>query len=113
MSDIHLWILLHGLISVSWTLLWRDLGDLSMVHEGKVTLWKDSLRRAFGAFCDHTQAMFSSRMAESGAPLDAHMYWTGIPFAHLGECRMASLRCLPRHSVDWFLDSDEKMLRLI
>lgn len=50
LNDFSLWIMLHGLISICWTLLWRDLGDLSMVHESKITGWKDSLRLAFGSW---------------------------------------------------------------
>jgi len=84
MSETHLWILVHGMISVSWTLLWRDLGDLSMVHEGKVTYWKDSLRRAFYAFRDHAERVFARRVAEGDNPTDVHVYWTGVPLAHLG-----------------------------
>lgn len=77
-----LWILLHGLISVSWTLLWRDLGDLSMVHESKITQWKESLRRAFGIWRQH--------MREIGEGGDSHIYWAGIPFAYLGEILLLS-----------------------
>lgn len=81
LSEISLWILLHGLVSVSWTLLWRDLGDLSMIHESSIAHWKSSLKRAFASWRSH----ISRATAMSGHPLDRHIYLAGIPFAHLGE----------------------------
>lgn len=83
-SEFRLWILLHGLVSVSWTLLWRDLGDLSMIPESRVNQWKDSLRRAFVVVRDCLANLFVRRKAASPAPIDMHVYWAGIPFAHLG-----------------------------
>ncbi len=80
LSEVSLWILLHGLISVSWTLLWRDLGDLSMIHESSISHWKTSLKRAFAAW----RMYIARNHASSGHPLDRHIYWAGIPFAHLG-----------------------------
>lgn len=83
-SEFALWILLHGLLSVSSTVLWRDLGDLSMIPEARITLWKDSLRRAFGAVSTRLSGLLAQRRAANDAPLDLHIYWTGIPLAHLG-----------------------------
>lgn len=84
-----LWILLHGLISVSWTLLWRDLGDLSMVHESKITSWKESLRQGFGVWESHTEALRLRRhtqdcQAGSNKDEDDQLYWAGRPFSRLG-----------------------------
>jgi hypothetical protein len=80
-----LWILLHGLVSISWTLLWRDLADLSMVHESKIVQWKDSLRQAFGAWIQHLMTMWSNRRVEVEDTALEQLYWFGIPFAHLGR----------------------------
>ncbi|WVQ85772.1 hypothetical protein IAT38_007939 [Cryptococcus sp. DSM 104549] len=82
LTDTSLWILLHGLISVSWSLLWRDMGDLSMVHDSKVGAWKDSMRRAF----DKWRGEVSDRLAlkANRDALDTQVYWVGIPFAQLG-----------------------------
>jgi hypothetical protein len=77
LNDQSLWILIHGLINVSWTLLWRDLGELSMVHENKITGWKDSLRRAFKTWVGHVEGR--------AAVCEESLYTVGIPFAQLGE----------------------------
>ena len=65
-SDFGSMILVHGLLSVSWTLMFRDMGDLSskrldcvgvalsmcsVVSEGRISGWKDSMTRAFAAWC--------------------------------------------------------------
>lgn len=76
LNDQSLWILIHGLINVSWTLLWRDLGELSMVHENKITGWKDSLRRAFKTWVGHVEGR--------AAVCEEALYTVGIPFAQLG-----------------------------
>jgi hypothetical protein len=78
LNDQSLWILIHGLINVSWTLLWRDLGELSMVHENKITGWKDSLRRAFGVWVRYVEAR------SSAGGMEEALYTVGIPFAQLG-----------------------------
>jgi hypothetical protein len=80
LNDQSLWILIHGLINVSWTLLWRDLGELSMVHENKITGWKDSLRRAFGVWVRYVEG----RASVSGVR-DEPLFTVGIPFAQLGK----------------------------
>lgn len=77
LNDQSLWILIHGLINVSWTLLWRDLGELSMVHENKITGWKDSLRRAFKTWVGHVEGR--------AAVCEEALYTVGIPFAQLGN----------------------------
>jgi hypothetical protein len=77
LNDQSLWILIHGLINVSWTLLWRDLGELSMVHENKITGWKDSLRRAFKIWVGYVEGRGSVR--------DEALFSVGIPFAQLGK----------------------------
>lgn len=84
-SEFGLWILLHGLLSVSSTLLWRDLGDLSMFPESRVTHWKDSLRRAFGVVAGSLSARLAMLKAAHETPLDLQVYFTGIPFSHLGS----------------------------
>jgi hypothetical protein len=86
-SEFSLWILLHGLLSVSSTVLWRDLGDLSMIPEARVSLWKDSLRRAFGVVSNSLAGMLARRRA-SHEPL--HIYYTGIPLANLGKILVLS-----------------------
>jgi len=85
LNDQSLWILIHGLINVSWTLLWRDLGELSMVHENKITGWKDSLRRAFGVWVRYVEARYSAGGMEEA------LYTVGIPFAQLGAYPSYSL----------------------
>ena len=91
LSEISLWVLLHGLISVSWTLLWRDLGDLSMVHESKITGWKDSLRRAFESWIGHVMGMAGATTA-AGNELALSVFWSGVPYAHLGEPKIKFVR---------------------
>jgi hypothetical protein len=86
LTDMSLWLLLHGLVSVSWTLLWRDLGELSMIHDNTITRWKDSLRRAFGVWRDHVGRLVEdrTRAGETSESL-VHVSWSGVLFAHLGE----------------------------
>ncbi len=72
----HLWIMLHGLVSVSWTLLWRDLGDLNMVRETKILRWKSLLCGAFEALREH----IGVPAGEDDMPIS----WSGVPLAHLG-----------------------------
>ena len=72
------WILLHGLISVSWTLLWRDLGDLSMVGDSKISQWKDSFKRAFTVWTAHEEAQVPE-------PKNTAVHQAGITFGYLGE----------------------------
>lgn len=79
-----LWIILHGLVSVSWTLLWRDLGDLAMTHESKIVQWKDSLRRAFVVWVEDVEKSWSA--SQSKEPALEQLYWFGVPFARLGKC---------------------------
>ena len=78
LSNDCLWILLHALISVSWTLYFRDLGDLSMVNDGKILQWKSHLSAAFTAWVHHLEAKSLSLMPED-------FDWIGPCFAHLGE----------------------------
>lgn len=78
------WTLLHGLISVSWTLLWRDLGDLSMVGDSKITQWKGSLQRAFAVWIESVEKHSSERDG-SFAETAAQVVEAGIVFAHLGR----------------------------
>ncbi|BEJ09842.1 hypothetical protein CcaverHIS641_0607570 [Cutaneotrichosporon cavernicola] len=79
LSETHLWITLHGLVSVCWTLLWRDLGDLNMVRETKILRWKSLLCRAFESLRQHV-----SLPARSGEEIDRPIFWSGVPLAHLG-----------------------------
>ncbi|BEI82886.1 hypothetical protein CcaverHIS002_0307540 [Cutaneotrichosporon cavernicola] len=89
-SEFSLWILLHGLLSVSSTVLWRDLGDLSMIPAARVRRWKNSLRRAFGVVGDRLSGLLAQRRAAHDTPLDLHVYWTGIPLAQLGKILVLS-----------------------
>ncbi|KAL7422065.1 hypothetical protein Q5752_003840 [Cryptotrichosporon argae] len=82
-NEAAMWILLHGLLSVSWTLLWRDLGDLSFVVQSKIPHWKDSLRRAFESWRDEVTRLFARQTLAGKDGVDSHIYWAGIPFAHL------------------------------
>ena len=49
-----------------------------MVHENKITGWKDSLRRAFGVWVRYVEARYSAGGMEEA------LYTVGIPFAQLG-----------------------------
>jgi hypothetical protein len=49
-----------------------------MVHENKITGWKDSLRRAFKTWVGHVEGR--------AAVCEEALYTVGIPFAQLGEC---------------------------
>lgn len=71
------WILLHGLISVSWTLLWRDLGDLSMVGDSKITQWKESLKKGFTVWTQREEQALS-------LGTDVAVHQAGMAFGHLG-----------------------------
>lgn len=84
-SEFGLWIMLHGLLSISSTLLWRDLGDLRMFPEVRVTHWKNSLRRAFRVVGDTLNTRIARLREAHEMPLDLHIYGTGIPFSHLGS----------------------------
>jgi hypothetical protein len=68
----------------SWTLLWRDLADLSMVHESKITGWKDSLRGAFTHWRHTSASNMLSRTGEGSDPLEISSYWAGLPLCNLG-----------------------------
>ncbi|KAM0746959.1 hypothetical protein T439DRAFT_383596 [Meredithblackwellia eburnea MCA 4105] len=81
-SAFNAWILLHGCISVSWTLLWRDLADLSMVNESRIGGWKNSLRAGFSAWHQFISTTKESRLTPSRS--DNALYWTGVPFCLLG-----------------------------
>ncbi|GMK53815.1 hypothetical protein CspeluHIS016_0104010 [Cutaneotrichosporon spelunceum] len=89
-SEFSLWILLHGLLSLSSTVLWRDLGELSMVPEACLNRWKGSLRCAFGAVGNRLSDLLAHRRAAHDVPLDLHVYWTGIPLAQLGKILVLS-----------------------
>ncbi|CAK9782713.1 unnamed protein product [Cutaneotrichosporon oleaginosum] len=80
LSKTHLWIMLHGLVSVSWTLLWRDLGDLNMVRETKILHWKSLLCRAFESLREHIR--LPARQMEDD---DMSISSSGVPLAHLGK----------------------------
>jgi hypothetical protein len=47
-----------------------------MVHENKITGWKDSLRRAFRTWVGHVEGR--------AAVCEEALYTVGIPFAQLG-----------------------------
>jgi len=111
LNDQSLWILIHGLINVSWTLLWRDLGELSMVHENKITGWKDSLRRAFRIWVGHVEGR------AAGSRCEEALYTVGIPFAQLGMfLRSCHLVGYPQRGADIvgsiLLLSDTEMIRI-
>jgi len=106
LNDQSLWILIHGLINVSWTLLWRDLGELSMVHENKITGWKDSLRRAFGVWVRYVEARYSAGGMEEA------LYTVGIPFAQLGAYSRCSLVRVVLMKGSILLLSDTEMIRI-
>ena len=72
-----LWILLHGLLSVSWTLLWRDLGDLSMVSESKISQWKQNLARSF--------EVWEQRLSNTPSRQNDTLLQSGLPFSRLGH----------------------------
>ncbi|WWC64355.1 uncharacterized protein I303_106965 [Kwoniella dejecticola CBS 10117] len=105
LTKFHLWMLLHGLHCVQWTLLWRDLGDLSMVHVSKITSWKDSLRVSFDTWRTYIEEHYgtnSNRNANtnmnsnsnfgvmSGQVQEHPMVSAGIPFSHLGTVLLLS-----------------------
>ena len=54
-----------------------------MVHENKITGWKDSLRRAFGVLVRYVEARSSTGCEEA-------LFTVGIPFAQLGMFCCAS-----------------------
>lgn len=83
LSDFAMWILLHGVVSVSWTLLWRDLSDLSMVPESKITSWKDSLYRGSRSWRVSMQERMTAAIASGGLSVTSPFYWVGLPFASL------------------------------
>jgi len=56
-----------------------------MVHENKITGWKDSLRRAFGVWVRYVEARYSAGGMEEA------LYTVGIPFAQLGAFPSFSL----------------------
>lgn len=68
--------------ALSWTLLWRDLGDLSMVHESKITGWKDTLRLSFGFWRD-----FVSKVRFSNACSLAEQVADQVYPTHSGSSR--------------------------
>jgi hypothetical protein len=86
LTEGSLWILLHGLISVSWTLLWRDLGELSMIHDSTITRWKDSLRRAFLVWRNRVRKVVEGETTNGAVPdlPDNQVSWNGVIFAYLG-----------------------------
>ncbi|WRT70414.1 uncharacterized protein IL334_007412 [Kwoniella shivajii] len=86
LTNFSLWILLHGLHCVQWTLLWRDLGDLSMVHVSKITSWKDCLRGSFEAWRNHVEDTIRPQMLT----LEHPMFSAAIPFSHLGTVLLLS-----------------------
>ncbi|KAK6909640.1 hypothetical protein I203_103661 [Kwoniella mangroviensis CBS 8507] len=95
LTKLVLWILLHGLHCVQWTLLWRDLGDLSMVHVSKITNWKDSCRKAFDTWRTYVDDNFGmSNPSLKATPLlsrpEHPMLSAGIPFSHLGAVLLLS-----------------------
>ena len=85
LDDGALYILLHALKSVSWALLFRDLSDFSMVHDSKILQWKESLRKAFDSWLQHTGRLYSDRSLSTANPVDMPVYWIGTPFAYMGE----------------------------
>ena len=80
-----LWILVHALISVSYTLYFRDLGALSMVHDSKITEWKTHLSTAFNVWVSHVQALQLQNAAASKDGRDNPVHWVGTCFSHLGR----------------------------
>ncbi|KII88342.1 hypothetical protein PLICRDRAFT_175941 [Plicaturopsis crispa FD-325 SS-3] len=72
-------ILLNGLVSVSWALLWRDLADLSMVQDARIIGWKDSIFRALTVW----QHFVQERPRSSDS--DRSFYQAGLPFCFLGK----------------------------
>ncbi|KLT44556.1 hypothetical protein CC85DRAFT_8788 [Cutaneotrichosporon oleaginosum] len=90
LSEFSLWILLHGLLSISSTVLSRDLGDLSMFPEARVAHWKDRLRASFSAVSHRLSSHLDRRRAAHEPPLDLHVYWTGMPLAQLGKILVAT-----------------------
>nr|XP_019010114.1 uncharacterized protein I206_04582 [Kwoniella pini CBS 10737]OCF48895.1 hypothetical protein I206_04582 [Kwoniella pini CBS 10737] len=91
LTKFHLWMLLHGLHCVQWTLLWRDLGDLSMVHVSKITSWKDSLRVAFDTWRTHIEEHYGPNPNSVSVQVQEHpMVSAGIPFSHLGTVLLLS-----------------------
>ena len=85
LDDGALYILLHALMSVSWALLFRDLSDFSMVHDSKISQWKESLRKAFDSWQDYTGRLYNERSIGASNPVNMPVYWIGTPFAYMGE----------------------------
>jgi hypothetical protein len=77
-----LWILLHSTISISWTIVSRDVSELMFVTESKVTQWKASLRHAFHLWEKHIETMNAERrdIELERCPL----FVAGKTFAHMG-----------------------------
>ncbi|ORY77984.1 fungal-specific transcription factor domain-domain-containing protein [Leucosporidium creatinivorum] len=82
------WILVHGLVSISWTLLWRDLADLSMVQESRIATWKDSLRGGFSSWLRWASQQRAARLPPTET--DSAVYWAGVPFCLLGGILLLS-----------------------
>lgn len=83
-EDFGLWILLHGLLSVSWALLFRDLGALSMIGEEKIHSWKHSLSHGFQIWRTHVGRLYHDRIEGGANRFDMMIFSAGIPLCHLG-----------------------------
>lgn len=71
LDDSHLWLVLHGLLSTSCSLLWRDMGDLSMMQDTHLTQWKSAMRAAFDTWRNYILALNSRSNLSSGTVIQA------------------------------------------
>lgn len=77
-----------------------------MVHENKITGWKDSLRRAFGVWVRYVEARYSAGGMEEA------LYTVGIPFAQLGAYSPFFLTSKTLMIGSILLLSDTEMIRI-
>ena len=84
LDDSHLWLVLHGLLSTSCTLLWRDMGDLSMIQDTHLTQWKSAMRGAFDTWRNYILAL-NSHAALAARPQmipNGHVNGSGVGVAN-------------------------------
>lgn len=86
LDDSHLWLVLHGMLSASCSLLWRDLGDLSMMQDAQLTQWKAAMRGAFDTWRNYVLALHTSNVPGPDGISTNHstLRRIGIPFCLMG-----------------------------
>ncbi|BFZ60592.1 hypothetical protein YB2330_001632 [Saitoella coloradoensis] len=72
------WVLLHGLLNVSWDIMWRGLYDVGIVTDVKMFDWKRGLIRAL----EGSNALYQT--AKANKPREKYLYeWAHYPIYRL------------------------------